>query len=373
MKNVLIISNIPAPYRTALFSYLQENRKEFRWQVLYTSHREGDRAWNVEETGLKDTVFLKSRVLTVKGGQVGGTASRFIHIPYGLGKELSRIRPDVIIAGEYNLSAVQALFWAKAHRVPFVNMTDGTLRSESYIGFVQKLTRRMIISGADSFLASGTKAAEKLLHWGAEEARIAVAYLTVDTAPFLKLSRQPEPGRLLYVGRISREKGLDLLVQALSLVKTKCLLRIAGNDVGGEQAKIQALAEQLGVADRIVWLGYRQGEALLEEYSRAAVLAVPSRSDCFGLILVEAACAGLPVAASCYADGAYDVISSGVNGRIADPEDPEAFAACLERMLLKPLPAETLRAQTAEKFSFSAVAEGYVRAVEIAEGVVKHG
>lgn len=91
--------------------------------------------------------------------------------------------------------AVQALFWAKAHEIPFVNMTDGTLRSESYIGTVQKLTRRMIVSGADSFLASGTKAAEKLLHWGADEERIAIAYLTVDTAPFLALTRQPRMER----------------------------------------------------------------------------------------------------------------------------------------------------------------------------------
>ena len=252
-------------------------------------------------------------------------------------------------------------------------MTDGTLRSESYIGTVQKLTRRMIVSGADSFLASGTKAAEKLLHWGADEERIAIAYLTVDTAPFLALTRQPEDGTILFVGRISREKGLDLLVQALAKMKIPSVLRVAGNDVGGEQAAIQSLAESLGVADRIQWLGYRQGEALWAEYSRAAVLAVPSRSDCFGLILVEAACAGLPVAASCYADGAYDVLTSGTNGRIADPENPEAFAACLDGMLSKPLPADKLRCAVAEKFSFDAGAEGYARAVEIAEGAVKHG
>ena len=372
MKHVCIISNIPSPYRSGQFACLRSCFPEWKVSVLYTGKIEADRVWETEEE-TENTYFLQSKVLNVKGGEVGGTATRFVHLPRGLFKMLDGLKPDVVIAGEYNLSAVQALFWAKAHGVPFVNMTDGTMHSESYIGFVQKLTRRMIISGADSFLASGTKAAEKLMHWGAEEARIAVAYLTVDTVPFLKLTRRPEPGRLLYVGRISREKGLDLLVQALALVKTECLLRIAGNDVGGEQEKIQALAEKLGVADRIAWLGYRQGEALLEEYSRASVLAVPSRSDCFGLILVEAACAGLPVAASCYADGAYDVIISGVNGRIADPENPEAFAACLERMLQKPLPAETLRAQTAEKFSFAAGAQGYARAVEIAEGAVKHG
>lgn len=82
---------------------------------------------------------------------------------------------------------------------------------------------------------------------------------------------------------------------------------------------------------------------------------------------------GTSVAASCYADGAYDVLTSGTNGRIADPENPEAFAACLDGMLSKPLPADKLRRAVAEKFSFDAGAEGYARAVEIAEGAVKHG
>lgn len=372
MKHVLIISNIPSPYRAAQFRCLRETFLDWRVSVLYTGKTEMDRVWKTEMEEA-DTYFLNSSVFSVKGGEVGGTATRFVHLPRGLTKKLNELRPDVVIASEYNPSAVQALFWAKAHRIPYVNMTDGTLHSESYIGFAQKLTRRLIVSGADSYLASGSRAADKLLRWGAEEDCIAIAYLTVDTAPFLKLNRQPEDGRLLYVGRISREKGLDLLVRALAQMKRKCVLRVAGNDVGGEQANIEALAEGLGVADRIVWLGYREGEALWEEYRRAAVLAVPSRSDCFGLILVEAACAGLPVAASCYADGAYDVLTSGVNGRISDPEDPAAFAACLDGMLAKPMDAEKQRNATAEKFSFRAGAAGFARAVELAERAVKHG
>lgn len=373
MKKVLIISNIPAPYRVALFAYLQAHRKDICWHILYTSHTEGDRAWQVSLEGLENVHFLRSHVLKVKGGAVGGTASRFIHIPYGLTKTLNEVKPDVIIGGEYNLSAVRALLWAKRHGVPYVNMTDGTLRSETYIGRVQRATRKLIIGKADSFLASGTRAKEKLLHWGADPEKIAVSYLTVDVTPYLRLQRQPEPGSLLYVGRISREKGLDLLVAALAKMRKDCVLQVVGNDVDGEQEKIQALAEELGVASKIRWLGYREGEALYQAYARAAVLAVPSRSDCFGLILVEAGCAGLPIVASCYADGACDVITPGVNGQIADPEKPEAFAACLDGLLENPGAPETLRGALGEKFSFAAAAEGYVRAVNLAEGGGNHG
>ena len=178
MKKVLIISNIPSPYRTALFRYLQTEQKDYRFQVLYTSRAEADRAWSTQQE-LEDTFFQDSKVLSVKGGEVGGTATRFIHIPRGLGAMLEKICPDVIIGSEYNLSAVQAYFWAKIRRVPYINLTDGTLHSETYIGKVQKLTRKLIISGADGFLASSGRAKEKLLHWGAAEKKIVISYLTV--------------------------------------------------------------------------------------------------------------------------------------------------------------------------------------------------
>ena len=374
MKNVLILSNIPAPYRTALFSYMQSGTPQYRYQVLYTSHTEADRAWNVSEEELQDTYFLSSKILRVKGGEVGGTATRYIHIPYGLTKMLNRLKPQVIIGGEYNLSAVRALLWAKRHGIPYINMTDGTLRSEAYIGRVQKLTRKLIIRKADAYLASGTRAKEKLLHWGAPAEKIAVAYLTVDVTPFVKLSRQPREDTILYVGRISREKGLDLLVEALAAMENKnARLRVVGNDVDGQQAEIQDLADRLGVSSRIDWLGYREGEALLSEYAGASVLAVPSRSDCFGLILVEAGCAGLPVAASIYADGACDVVVPGKNGLMANPEKPEEFAAALDALLENPDVSQELRTQLGEKFSFAAVAKGYDQAVRIAEGGRNHG
>ena len=75
MKKVLIISNIPSPYRTALFRYLQTQQKDYRFQVLYTSRAEADRAWSTQQE-LEDTFFQDSKVLSVKGGEVGGTATR---------------------------------------------------------------------------------------------------------------------------------------------------------------------------------------------------------------------------------------------------------------------------------------------------------
>ena len=73
--------------------------------------------------------------------------------------------------------------------------------------------------------------------------------------------------------------------------------------------------------------------ALLKEYSEASVFVLPTREDCFGLVLVEAMAAGLPIVSSKYADGSYDVIKDGVNGDIVDPFDSAALARAIERHL----------------------------------------
>ena len=66
MKHILIIVNIPAPYRAAQFRCLRETFPDWRVSVLYTGRSEADRVWQTE-TEEKDTYFLNSRVLSVKG------------------------------------------------------------------------------------------------------------------------------------------------------------------------------------------------------------------------------------------------------------------------------------------------------------------
>ena len=93
---------------------------------------EADRVWETDEPE-ENTYFLQSKVLSVKGGEAGGTATRFVHLPKGLFKTLNALKPDVVIAGEYNFSAVQVPFSGPRPMEFFVNMTDGTLRPENWL------------------------------------------------------------------------------------------------------------------------------------------------------------------------------------------------------------------------------------------------
>lgn len=79
------------------------------------------------------------------------------------------------------------------------------------------------------------------------------------------------------------------------------------------------------------FLGYQEGEPLQKLYRTADAFVLPTREDCFGLVLLEAMCASLPIISSKYADGARDLVSDGENGYIIDPEDVDGFAEAIEK------------------------------------------
>lgn len=364
MKKVVIITNIPSPYRVDLFYYMQTHIKEYEFHIIYTSKNEDNRSWNIPVEKLLNSRILDAKILKIKNK----LDTRYIHLPANIGKELTEIMPDVVVAMEYNPAALQALLWTKSHGKKFVHWTDGTLHSERNIGTVQKITRKIITSNADSCIASSTKAKEKLLAWGVPEEKIFISLLTVDISKFQKVERAPVPGRILYVGSMIPRKGLDLLVDALPYVNCDFELRIVGNGTEEEIKQLKAAAEQKGILDKLTFCGFLQGEKLTDEYRKAQVFVLPTREDCFGLVLLEAMCAGVPIVASKYADGAYDTVVEGQNGYIADPFAAEDFGQAIARALKEQDYLNRNSEFQTEKFAFDSVIKGYIQAVQYATG-----
>jgi len=363
MSKVVIITNIPSPYSLDLYYYLQTHINSHEFHVIYTNRNEDNRIWNIPEEKLVNTQILNARVLKIRNA----LDTRYVHIPANVGKVLSKLNPDVILAMEYNPAAIQALIWARIHQKGFIHWTEGTLHSERSIGATQKLTRRIICGNADACIASSTKSKEKLLAWGVPDEKISVSLLTVDISKFRKVEREPAPGRILYVGSMIPRKGLDLLMDALKYVDYDFILHIVGNGTDEEISKLKETAEANGIADRVVFRGFLQGDALAEEYRTAQVFVLPTREDCFGLVLLEAMCAGVPIVASKYADGAYDVITDGENGYIADPFCPEVFGKAIESILCAPMSCKDVNSCKAEAFSFEEVSKGIMSAISFVE------
>jgi D-inositol-3-phosphate glycosyltransferase len=165
---------------------------------------------------------------------------------------------------------------------------------------------------------------------------------------------------LLFVGRIQPLKGPDMAVRALGgLRRDDAMLVLVGGNSGaaGETtlAATRALAAELGVADRVDFVDPKPHHLLSSYYRAADVVIVPSRSESFGLVALEAAACGIPVVASAVG-GLLNVVHDGVTGVLVEDRHPERFARAVAQLLDDPIAAAEMgyaAAVRARRFTWS--------------------
>lgn len=170
---------------------------------------------------------------------------------------------------------------------------------------------------------------------------IKVVYNGVPSRPM----RPPltEPPTVAFAGRLVQEKGVGVLLQAFARAVAqvpKARLLIAGQGV--EEAALQSLAKELGVAANVTWLGHLPRTEMEKSFDSAWVQVVPSLwAEPFGNVTTEAMMRGTPVIASDV--GAQpEIISDGITGFLVPPNDVDALSTALLRLLANPVLAEQM-------------------------------
>jgi glycosyltransferase involved in cell wall biosynthesis len=148
----------------------------------------------------------------------------------------------------------------------------------------------------------------------------------------------PDPHQLLFVGLIRHVKGLDILIRALAELAPKRprlhLLVVGGSfyrSYQRDEEAVRRLAAELGVDERIRFVGQWTPEEVAEAMRRSALLVVPSRRETFSAVTVEALACGTPVVAT-RCGGPEEIIGPD-SGRLVPVEDPIALAAGIEQVL----------------------------------------
>jgi glycosyltransferase involved in cell wall biosynthesis len=148
---------------------------------------------------------------------------------------------------------------------------------------------------------------------------------------------------IVTIGRMSVEKGHANLLRAIALLKDRPELpkhRFVLVGDGPEETNLRRQAAQLGVKDRLVWVGSQ--ENVVPYYAMATIYALPSISEGSPNVILEAVEAGLPIAAT-RAGGVPEILENDVTGLLVPVEDPRAFADAIHKLLL----SEALRARLA--------------------------
>jgi glycosyltransferase involved in cell wall biosynthesis/predicted metal-dependent phosphoesterase TrpH len=213
---------------------------------------------------------------------------------------------------------------------------------------------------------------DSLVRLGVERALIGRWGRGVDTSRFDPALRDPDhyPGeiKVLYAGRLTKEKGADLLVESFLrayAADPRLHLLLAG---GGPEEEM--LRERLG--EHATFLGWLEGDELPRAYASADIFLFCSRTDTFGQVLVEAGASGLPVVAV-NEGGPSSIVVDGETGRLCEAQ-PALLAAAIQQLADSPawraklgrLGREAARTRTWEA-SMLQLADGYDRVIEPAE------
>ena len=172
--------------------------------------------------------------------------------------------------------------------------------------------------------------------------------------------------RLLSVGRIVHQKGLDLAMRALGgLKELDWEWHIAGD--GPQMPVLQSLAKGLGIGDRVHFLGWQSHEGLMKCYQEANLFLFPSRHEGMPNAMLEAMASGLPVIASCIA-GNEELVLDGETGYLVPSEDVESLQAALKKLLIDPALREQMgrasRQHVEANYSWESTAQQYALLLE---------
>ena len=261
-------------------------------------------------------------------------------------------RPDVVHAHDW-LVAHPAVALAQHHGVPLVATVHAT-EAGRHDGWISAPLNRQVhsvewwlVRSADAAITCSAAMRDEVVELYATTVPVTVLPNGIDARIPVR-ARAPEPGRVLFLGRLEHEKGVQDLLAALPRIRGAhpgARLVVAGE--GTQTAWLRERARAHRVARAVTWTGHLGPGAIADELARASVVVVPSRYEPFGIVVLEAAAARAPVVASA-AGGLGEAVLDGATGLIYPVGDVPALAAAVVAVLHDPA-AAAVRAAAAHR------------------------
>ena len=212
--------------------------------------------------------------------------------------------------------------------IPLVTTMHGTdVRLAMGNGLARTLLRRVLAnSGAVTTVSS----------WLASQVKSMVPASNPIVSPMPVATQLFTPGgtrhskRLLFVGRLNKQKGIGLLLDAVGAMREHVDLDVVG--AGIDQGELVRQAGALGISERVHWHGALPQPRLVDFYRTATAIVIPSKEEGFGLVAVEAQLCETPVVAFA-SGGLADILENRVTGYLVPPDDAGRLAATLDEVV----------------------------------------
>jgi len=375
MEKILLITNIPTPYRLPLFTRLSQRCSETgrSLKVVFCEHGYARRKFEMKE----DAFGFEHTYLD------GGTLSdakdveKTYFLYRGLLKLFRREKPSKIILAGFSPATAKAYLWNLLTGTPFYIWSGTINKGNRNTSFHRRFFRRMMIRRAAGFIAYGSEARNYLTGLGAETGRVWVATNAVDTDFFStrteELRRRKDEKEqtlfnFIYIGYLVPRKKVEKVIEAAALLsesRKDFRLTIVGD--GSSRAELEKVCSASALSERVRFEGYRQKEELPAYLAEADAFLFQTGYDIWGLVLNEAMAAGLPVIASVNAGATTDLIIDGETGFTADYDRIEETAELMNKLIENRELCRTIgsraREFVKEKASLEKAAEAFVLAL----------
>jgi glycosyltransferase involved in cell wall biosynthesis len=284
-----------------------------------------------------------------------------------------KLRPDVALAFFGAPSGVATWVWSFTRKLPYIVCLRGGdvpgFRPYDF-GSLHRLLSPLLhqVWRRASAVVANSQGLRELAVAFDQRASIQVIPNGVELAAFKAPQREWTPARMLFVGRLVYQKGLDVLFEALGgLKEVAWKLTIVGD--GPRRGWLKERAAQLGLGERIAFVGWLEREQLPEVFAEANLFVYPSRHEGMPNALLEAMASGLPAVATQIA-GNEELVVEGETGRLVPVEDAQSLRAALAGMLEDGEKRKRMgaagRLRVERDYGWQRVAEDYLELLEAA-------
>jgi glycosyltransferase involved in cell wall biosynthesis len=324
VKKVVIVTNIPNPYRVPLFN--EVNRlfleKGIRLKVLFGSKGYSRRKFNLDLNELKfDYELLHSKKIDF------GNQEKTYFSYRGMMRAIRDESPDVVIVSGFSVVTIRLWLKSFLQKTKYIIWSGSIHKKGRNDSWLRVKIREFLVQRAYAFIAYGSKSKEYLLDLGAAESKVFIAINTVDTnffaerTNFFKDSKNKIDNKkhLTYVGYLSSRKNVTRMlecVKTLSQGRKDFVLDLIGE--GDDRLKLQEFVRQNNLTEVVRFHGFIQKERLPEYFAVSDCFLFQTDFDIWGLVLNEAMAAGLPVISSTNSGAASDLIKEGKTGFAID-------------------------------------------------------
>lgn len=303
MKKILYVSNIEVPYRVRFFN---EFSKCCELTVVYTRKRSSsrDEKWSTSEEQNYNISYLKG----IRFGAEDGFS-------LGIIRHIFNKKYDSVIFGCYNSpTQMLAILLMRLFKKPYILSTDGEVFI-SGSGIKTKL-KRFFLGGAQKYLTAGEKSGDSIRQAVGDKPIIPYYFSSMNKNDLQSNSQiaNKGKGKVLVVSQYLDVKGIDLVVEAAkmdNLIEYKII---------GTGNRTEQFIEKYAVntVENIEVIPFLQKKDLEEEYKQCSLFVLPSRQECWGLVINEAASFGVPIVSTWGSGAAVEFLSDEYSCYLAE-------------------------------------------------------